>query len=88
MITKLISQKEELHRTWLVVLELLGTLNPSPTRYNDTPNEFRKLNDYVRVSLDTGLLKPEHAALECNNYSSHYAFITEVVYLKCLKYLT
>ena len=37
----------DLQPTWLVVLGLLGMLNPSPTRYYDTPNEFCKLIDYV-----------------------------------------
>ena len=33
MITKLIVHRGDLQPTWLVALGLLGTLNPSPTRY-------------------------------------------------------
>ena len=47
VITKLIAHRRDLKPTWLVVLEILGTLNPSPTRYYAIPNEFCKLNDYV-----------------------------------------
>ena len=54
MITKLISHRGDLQPTWLVVLGLLGTLNPSPTRYYATPNEFCKLTDYTLISVNTG----------------------------------
>ena len=37
MITKLIAHRGDLQPTWLVVLGLLGTLNPSPTRYYAHP---------------------------------------------------
>ena len=47
MITKLIAHRGNLQPTWLVVLGLLGTLNPSPTQYYATPNEFCKFTDYV-----------------------------------------
>ena len=45
MIIKLIAHRWDLQPTWLVVLGLLGTLNPSPTWYYATPNEFFKLTD-------------------------------------------
>ena len=54
MITKLIAHRGDLQPTQLVVLELLGTLNPSPTRYYATPNEFCKLTDYTLISVNTG----------------------------------
>ena len=47
VITKLIAHRGDLQPTWLVVLGLLDTLNPSPTRYYTTPNEFCKFTDYV-----------------------------------------
>ena len=47
VITKLIAHRGDLQPTWLVVLGLLGTLNPSQTRYYATPNEFFKLTDYI-----------------------------------------
>ena len=47
MITKLIAHIGDLKPTWLVVLELLGTLIPSPTRYYATPNELCKLTEYI-----------------------------------------
>ena len=47
MTTKLIALRGALQPTWLVVLGLLGTLNPSPTSHYATPNEFSKLTDYV-----------------------------------------
>ena len=47
VITKLIDHRENLQPPWLVVLGLLGTLNPSPTRYNATPNKFYKLTGYI-----------------------------------------
>ena len=53
MITKMIAQNGDLQPTWLVVLGVLGTLNPSPTRYYATPNEFCKLTDYVWESINT-----------------------------------
>ena len=37
---KLIAHRGELQPTWLVVLGILGTLNPSPTRYYATPNKL------------------------------------------------
>ena len=40
MITKLIAHSGDLQPTRLVVLGLLGMLNPSPTRYYATPNKF------------------------------------------------
>ena len=46
VITKLIAHRGDLQPTRLVLLRLLGTLNPSPTRYYATPNEFYKLTDY------------------------------------------
>ena len=67
MITKLIAHREDLQPTWLVVLGLLGTLNPSQTRYYATPNEFSKLTDYFWISVNIGQLKTEHAKIECNN---------------------
>ena len=39
------AHREDFQPTWLVVLELLGTLNTSPTRYYTTPNDFFKLAD-------------------------------------------
>ena len=47
MITKLIAHGGDLQPTSLVVLGLLGTLNPGPTRYYDTRNVFCKLADYI-----------------------------------------
>ena len=47
MTTKLIAHRGALKPTWLVVLGLLGTLYPSPTRYYATPNKLCKLIDYV-----------------------------------------
>ena len=61
MITKLIAHRRDLKPTWLVVLGLLGTLNPSPTRYFATPNEFCKLIDYVWVSVNTEKIETEHS---------------------------
>ena len=49
MITKLIDHRGDLQPTWLVVLGLLGTLNPSQTLYCVTPNEFFKLTDYIYI---------------------------------------
>ena len=40
MITKLIAHIGDLQPTWLVVLGLLGTLNPSPSRYYATLMDF------------------------------------------------
>ena len=54
MITKLIAHGGDLQPTWLVVLGLLGTLNPSPTWYYATSNVFCKLTDNVWVSVNTG----------------------------------
>ena len=54
MITKLIAHRGDLQPTRLVVLGLLGTLNPSPTRYYATPNEFCKLTDYIKISVNAG----------------------------------
>ena len=53
MTTNVIAHRGDLQPTWLVVLGVLGTLNPSPTRYYATPNEFLKLTDYVWVSVNT-----------------------------------
>ena len=61
VITKLIAHRGDLQPTQLVVLELLGTLNPSPTRYYATPNEFCKLTDYICIFVNTGKLETEHA---------------------------
>ena len=47
VISKLIAHRGDLQPTWLVVLGLLGALNPSPTRYYSTPNEFCKFTIYV-----------------------------------------
>ena len=47
MITKLIAHRGDLQPTWLVVLGLLGMLNPSLTQNYDTPNESYKFTDYV-----------------------------------------
>ena len=47
VITKLIAHRGDLQHTRLVVRGLLGTLNPSPTRYYATLNEFYKLTDYI-----------------------------------------
>ena len=67
MITKLIAHRSDLQPTRLVVLGLLGTLNPSPTRYYATPNELCKFTYYVWVSVNTRELKTEHENWECNN---------------------
>ena len=77
MIIKLIAHRGDLQPTWLVVLGLLGTLNPSPNRYYATSNEFCKLTDYVWVSVNTRKLKTEHANCECNYWYGNYAFIIE-----------
>ena len=47
MISKLIAHRGDLQPTRLVVLGLLGTLNPSPTQYYATPNEFSEFTGYV-----------------------------------------
>ena len=47
VLIKLIAHGGDIQATWLIVLGLLGTLNPSPTRYYNTPNEFCKFTDYV-----------------------------------------
>ena len=52
--TKLIAQWGDLQPTGLVVQGLLGTLNPTPTRYYATRNKFYKFTVYVCVSVNTG----------------------------------
>ena len=47
VITKLIAHRGDFQPTRLVVLGLLGTLNPSPTRYYATPNKLCQLTDYI-----------------------------------------
>ena len=54
MITKRIAHRGGLQPTWLVVLGILGTLNPCPTRYYTTPNEFFKLTHDILISVNTG----------------------------------
>ena len=57
VITKLIAHIGDWQRTWVVVLGLLGALNPSPTRYYATPTEFYKLTDYIWISVSIGKQK-------------------------------
>ena len=47
VITKLIAHRGDLKPTRVVVLGLLGMLNPSPTRYYASINEFCKLTYYI-----------------------------------------
>ena len=62
MITKLIDHRGDLKLTRLVVQGLLGTLNPSPTRYYVTPmnyvsllimSQFMQILDSSKLNIKT-----------------------------------